>query len=114
MHRLLIVGIVLFLPLVAVAQSQGYSVTSITPIMVLKAVPGIASLQWLRIWNVSAAGGSVLWCSRTTITPTVNTAGSFPIQPGQFEEFRAPQLVPGAAVWCIADTGTAAVTVDAR
>lgn len=93
--------------------SHSQNVTS-TPVQL---IPQLSrQVTWLRIWNVTATGGAVLWCSRYTTSPAANQANSYPIQPGQLEEFRssqfAPQQIPPNAVWCVATGGTAAITVD--
>lgn len=121
MRKLLLAGALVLFSYDAHAAS--YSVGAV-PVQVLKATPGVASLQWLRIFNASPTGGAVLWCTREPTTgnppvaptPGVNTAGSYAIPPGWFEEFHNPGYVPGASVYCIATggTGTAAVTVDSH
>ncbi|MGI4941759.1 MAG: hypothetical protein ACRYHQ_14560 [Janthinobacterium lividum] len=67
-----------------------------------------------RIWNVSPTGGPTIWCTRNGVAPAPNTGGSFPLAPGQFEEFRGPSgfsFVPSNPTFCIGQS--AAVTVEA-
>lgn len=51
-------------------------------------------LTYMRLWNVAAVGGGTLWLCRNGGIAVINGAGSFPLSPGQFELFVAPQSIP--------------------
>lgn len=87
----------------------GYVVGASTPVALTR---GGVERNYQRIFNVSATGGPTLWISRSSATPAVNAAGSFPIAPGTFEEFKKPSQAPMQATFGIADGASCQVTVE--
>lgn len=69
-------------------------------------------LYYMRIWNVSPAGGPTIWLSRNGQPAAINGAGSFPLLPQEFEDFRAPQAVPTNALSAVCSDAGAPLTVE--
>lgn len=92
-------------------QTQDFSVvvggTAVTAIAAGRLEGGL--LRVMRIYNVSTT--DTIWCSRSG-TAAINTKGSFPIQPGNYELWAYPQLIPANQL-SIISTGTATpVTIE--
>jgi len=69
--------------------------------------------SYIRIMNVSAAGGPNLWVSRklgNAVAP--HTAGAVMIPPGEYEVWTAPGFIPLNPVWAIADNTNCNTTVE--
>ena len=66
-----------------------------------------------RLFNASST--VTVWLSRAALASQnvgVNAAGSYPLQPLQYELFTTPQAIPLNALWGVAATGTAPLTVE--
>lgn len=71
-----------------------------------------SSLQFWRLWNVSPPGGPTVWCTRFSQTPAPNTAGSYPLRPGDYEQFIGPVIPNTGATWCVSDSVAAPLTAE--
>lgn len=65
--------------------------------------------RYYRIFNTSAA--DTIWCSRSG-TAAINGAGSFPLAPGNFELYCAPQIIPTNALSIISTGASTPVTIE--
>ncbi len=94
-------------------QFTNYSQTiGLTPVQIWPTLSGTVS--YMRLWNVSASGGPTIWLTRYGSSPAANTPGSFPLQPGEFEEFEIASGFnpPLNSVWAIATAAGAELTAE--
>ena len=68
-------------------------------------------LNYYRLWNVAATGGGTIWLSRAGVAG-VNAPGSYPLLPGQFEEFKPPAGIPANGLSAIATAAGTPLTVE--
>jgi hypothetical protein len=72
---------------------------------------GQVNLQYMRLWNVAAAGGPTIWLSRAGVA-SVGTAGSFPIPPGEYELWDTPDAIPINALSAVSTVDGVPLTIE--
>jgi hypothetical protein len=82
----------------------------VTPVGILPPLSG--DVVYVRLWSVSPVNGPTIWLSRTSTTPAPNSPGSFPLAPGEFEEFKYPAAIPVNSLFAVATAAGAALTVE--
>ena len=71
-----------------------------------------AGLSHMRIWNVAPTGGGTVWLSRNGSHTAANTAGSYPLAPGQYELFTVPQAIPRNPLSAVATAANTPLTLE--
>jgi hypothetical protein len=99
-------------PLAGNVTTEDFSlVVGATPVI---AIPNGAllgrNLSLMRIWNVSTS--ATIWLSRNGQPAAVNTAGSFPIGPGQYELWTSPQAIPVNGLSIVSTAANTPVTIE--